>query len=697
MKSRRPETLALLVALIGSLIVLAAFVVNLVLSRERELDSAGLRLQQTANLVADHTSRALDAVDIVLRDMAAELTGSQRDWHSWDAGRGWEFISRHHSKSLPQLGALWILDQQGELRHASSVFPVPQINEKDQPFFQALADGAPVVTYGPFVGRNSDRYSFGIARRLVDPLGQFAGIALAQLEPGYFTDFCWANRSVDDFEAILVNSRHQILASCRPVDPTQQASFLGSDAVATLAGGALRGNWPELGLTNVTGYQIAAVALPNYPELQVIASLPETTVLAPWSRRALELGIFAGLATAVLLSGGWLVRRQVAEQSQLTAALDENRRELEERIREATAELAFKKEEAERASTAKSRFLAAASHDLRQPLHALSLFAADLQRQVKSGNTGGLERVSEQIAASTSVLGELLDSLLDVSRLDVAGIRTESAPFAVQSVFQRLADSYRRPAQAKKLTLRFRPTDRHVFSDITLVERLLANLISNAIRYTPEGGRVLVAARRRGDQLRIEVRDSGIGIAPEHQAAIFAEFYQVGNTAREQSKGLGLGLSIVDRLAHALNTPISLCSQPGAGTTFSVTLPLCPPPTPMETQSLRPGQRPELLAVGSDEALSAALRLASGWGWDTRWTDIESCLSGVPSTAVIIADFPAATTLAVVLPGLHPLIAITDGHQAAPVGSYVLAAPIRPAKLRALLEQLQKTASRSTA
>jgi signal transduction histidine kinase len=216
---------------------------------------------------------------------------------------------------------------------------------------------------------------------------------------------------------------------------------------------------------------------------------------------------------------------------------------LEERVREATQELAGQKNAAERANTAKSRFLAAASHDLRQPLHALSLFATDLQRQLRSGTAKELPRLAEQIAASTTILGELLDSLLDISRLDVAGIKPDSRPAPVQPIFERLANSFRRAATDRNITLRFRPSRLWVESDPIMLERMIANLVSNALRYTQPGGCVLVAARSRGNRVSIEVRDNGIGIAAEHQAAIFAEFYQVGNVAREQNKGLGLGLS----------------------------------------------------------------------------------------------------------------------------------------------------------
>lgn len=698
MAQRKPDTLALVVALIGSMAVLVAFLVDLTLSRQRDLEDGQQRVQHFSTMIAEHTSRSFEAVDILLRDMVADLSSNHPDWLGWEASRGWEYVSQRHSRSLPQLRDLILFDREGGQRFISTYFPAPRINVRDRPYFAALEKGDEAAHYGPYVGRNTGRYAYALARRLQDGLSRFSGVAFASIEPGYFPDFCWSNRLSDDFEAVLINGKGQITASCRPVDLSRHASFLGAQAEDVLMNGKLKGRLPEAGLSNVNGLLVAIAPVPNYTDLRILTVMPETTILAPWTRRAMEFGLFAMLVVVVLLSGGWLVRRQVRELSQVTTALDEHRRHLEERVREATAELAYKKEEAERANTAKSRFLAAASHDLRQPLHALSLFAADLQRQVKTGNTGGLPRLSEQITTSTGVLGELLDSLLDVSRLDVAGIKTDIRPFAVQSLFDRLAASYKRSAQAKRMTLRFRSTDAYVMSDSTLVERLLANLISNAIRYTPEGGRVLVAARRQGDHLRIEVRDSGIGIAPEHQAAIFAEFYQVGNTAREQNKGLGLGLSIVDRLAYALGAPIYLRSQPGIGTTFAVALPRCTPPHAQDRAGEAQASGICLLAVGKSEAMDTVTRLAQGWGLQVNQIADSAAYDsqGLAQPAIAIAEAAVAAELQQHLPASCALVAVTDGATQAPPGSYALAFPIKPAKLRALLEQLQKTESKST-
>ena len=669
-------------------------------------DLVGLKMPRALEAL-DHVVRrlehgelsALEAIDILLRDTAADLSNNQRQWASWEASRGWEYLAQRHSRALPQLRDLILFDEIGNQRFISTYFPSPRINVRDRPYFVDLERGNPVATYGPYIGRNSGRYTYGIGRRIQDPSGNFSGAAFAAIEPAYFPDFCWGNRLSDDFEGVLINAKGQIVASCRPTDLSRQASVVGSLALETLFGGRLQGSQlADDGNTTVNGLLVSIFPVPGYNDLRVLTAIPVNTLLAPWQKRALEFSIFATLVAAVLLCGGWLVRRQVRELSKLTADLEEHRRHLEERIESATAELAGQKAEAERANTAKSRFLAAASHDLRQPLHALSLFAADLQRQLRSGNSRDLQRLSEQISASTGVLGELLDSLLDVSRLDVAGIKTDIRPFALQQVFDRLAAFYRRAAQSKNLTLRFRPTPYSILSDVALIERLLANLLSNAIRYTPEGGCVLVAARRQGERVRVEVRDNGIGIAPEHQAAIFAEFYQVGNTAREQNKGLGLGLSIVDRLARALEVPVSLRSRPGAGTTFAVSLPLGPKVAEEPAiETVRPKTGNQIIFVGSKLDMATAARLAQGWGFQaTHLASIADFRSSRETTpAVAVVESGLAGSLAGLLPPWCVMVEIVEGEAGSGTTPYCLALPIRPAKLRALLEQLQKTSSKS--
>ncbi|MDH5354169.1 MAG: hybrid sensor histidine kinase/response regulator [Gammaproteobacteria bacterium] len=226
---------------------------------------------------------------------------------------------------------------------------------------------------------------------------------------------------------------------------------------------------------------------------------------------------------------------------------------------------------AESASAAKTRFLAAASHDLRQPMHAMGLFLDILQ--VKNKDPEQSEIIAK-IRKSSQALGGLLGSLLDISKLDAGIVTIEKKAFSVKSLFDGLASEFIPVAKEKGISIRFVTSSLYIDSDRQAVERILRNLISNAIRYTDQG-RVLVGCRRRSDSVVVSVYDTGIGIDPEKRDIIFEEFQQLNNHNRDRSKGLGLGLSIVKRLANLLGAGISLDSVPGRGSVFSIELPGC--------------------------------------------------------------------------------------------------------------------------
>ncbi|ADE11992.1 ATP-binding response regulator [Sideroxydans lithotrophicus] len=237
-------------------------------------------------------------------------------------------------------------------------------------------------------------------------------------------------------------------------------------------------------------------------------------------------------------------------------------------------ELSRQHELLEAASKSKSRFLAAASHDLRQPLAALILFLEQLELEQQLSPKG--RGVLAHALLSTSSLSSLLDGLLDISRLDGHAIKPKIRPFPIQKLFDELEEEFCPLASNKGLRLRFAPCSSIVESDIILAEQILRNLISNAIRYT-HSGRILVGCRHRYGMLSIEVHDTGIGIAEDQFPKIFDEFYQVDNSERDRQQGLGLGLSIVDRAARLLGHSVTLTSQLGKGSAFIVTLPLANP------------------------------------------------------------------------------------------------------------------------
>ena len=290
--------------------------------------------------------------------------------------------------------------------------------------------------------------------------------------------------------------------------------------------------------------------------------------------------------------------------------------------------LAERTREAEQASLDKSRFIAAASHDLRQPVHALGLLLDVLQGQnlpcEASSTVVRMERVLDSLNA-------LFDGLLDISKLDCGAIEPRRVDFALAPLLERMADTFMSEAHAKGLSLRCRVSAAYVNSDPFLLERMLSNLLANAIRYTTDGG-ILIGCRRRGEVARIEVWDSGIGIEAEQQAAIFHEFYQVANPQRGRGKGLGLGLAITRRLGALLQHRIELRSRPGRGSVFRLDLPIAPRPDMEENIATATDSLVDLptiwagrsvLVVDDDAPARDALsRWLSGWG--CRVTAYES-------------------------------------------------------------------------
>ncbi len=308
------------------------------------------------------------------------------------------------------------------------------------------------------------------------------------------------------------------------------------------------------------------------------------------------------------------------------------------------AELTVQKAATERASIAKSQFFAAANHDLRQPIHALGLYASAL-RDAEQGREGAA--LATKIIENVDVLESLFDELLDIAKLDAGAVTASPHDFMLAPVFARLAALYGLAAERNGVRLRFARTRRALHTDPALLERILSNLISNAIRFTP-GGAVLIGARRRGDQVAIEVRDSGMGIPAEAHAHIFDEFAQLNNPERDRRKGLGLGLATVRRLASLLNTPVELESRPGHGSTFRITAPSGDPArTVNETIEARDLffdvlADKRVLVIDDDEAVRDAMQRVLA-GWRANCIAVSSLEEALRACAqcphVVVADF----------------------------------------------------------
>ncbi len=286
--------------------------------------------------------------------------------------------------------------------------------------------------------------------------------------------------------------------------------------------------------------------------------------------RALGIGLLLGWI--MVLSAGRRLNAWLLDASASKLRLERTTAELQRKQREADAsqhESETLRIAAEKSSLDKTRFLAAASHDLRQPMHSLTLYLEAARERNRDIAVGGLLQKVDQ---SDKSLDALFESLLDVSRLDSAAVTPRRVRFALNPMLQAIEARFAGAAKEKGITLRVRATASWALSDPALLERIISNLVSNAVRYTHSGG-ILVGVRGNAARLRIEVWDTGDGIPGEKFEEVFKEFVQLSNPERDRRKGLGLGLAIVERLSQLLDHPISLRSRVRQGTVFTVSLP----------------------------------------------------------------------------------------------------------------------------
>jgi signal transduction histidine kinase len=394
-------------------------------------------------------------------------------------------------------------------------------------------------------------------------------------------------------------------------------------------------------------------------------------------------------------------------------ALERSNETLERRVHERTEELTrlnaaleLAKGEADAANISKTKFLAAASHDILQPLNAARLYVTTLIER------GGREdrRLVDNIDASLEAVEEIFGALLDMSRLDTGALRPEFASFRIDELMRQIELEFAPLATAKGLDLTFIPSGLVVRSDRRLLRRLIQNLVSNAIKYTPEG-RVLVGCRRRGDHLRIDVYDTGVGIPQSRWRDIFVEFHRLDQGAKI-ARGLGLGLSIVERLARVLDCTIGLESEAGRGSRFMVTVPLsnaAPVELPArEDTRIDPSQLVGITALCIDNepsVLDGMETLLRSWSCEViKAPDLETALAVIGESPLmpngLLVDYhldhgngiEAITELRRRFGDLPAILITADRspavrEQARTQGIQLLHKPIKPAALRALLAQ----------
>lgn len=446
-------------------------------------------------------------------------------------------------------------------------------------------------------------------------------------------------------------------------------------------------------------------------ELAVVRRLDHLRAKTPYRvERRLPDGRYLEVRGEPMPGGGFV--STFTDVSDYRQAQDELRRanlELEARVAERTHAAQAAREEAEAANRSKTRFLAAASHDLMQPLNAARLFAS-----AAAGKGQAPAELLQGIEQSLGSMEELLGSLLDISKLDAGVLPVQARAVPLAEIFKALAMEFSLTAQRRGLDFRVHPSRLWVHVDPALLRRVLQNFLSNAVRYTPRG-RVVLGARRCGDQVRIEVLDQGPGIAPLNQARVFEEFSRLGARDAKGERGFGLGLAICQRIAGLMDWSLELRSQPGRGSAFCISVPrtsAAPQAAPSHIErvpgtSLR-GRR--VLCLDNDpDGLAGMQALLGGWGCVVRCArderEARQALSG-QGVDIILADFhldqnangvAVAQALKAAIDRPIPVIIITADYSgeadkaATQAGFPVLKKPLKPAALRALMTRVLRS------
>jgi signal transduction histidine kinase len=383
-------------------------------------------------------------------------------------------------------------------------------------------------------------------------------------------------------------------------------------------------------------------------------------------------------------------------------------REINER-REVESALQEAKAAAERANVSKTSFLAAASHDLNQPLNAARLFLGALAQELPPGRAPLL---TKRIEAALDTMDHLLTELMDISKLDAGFLEAELADFDLGPLLAGLCSEFDPQAGSLGLQLRLVPTRAVVRTDRHLLERVLRNFLGNAIRYT-KSGRILIGCRRKAGRLRIDVIDTGIGIPKEKWQTIFQEFHQLGNNPRSCDKGVGLGLAIVERVARLLDAPIDVDSAPGRGSRFSIEVPRGRPAFVEKSASAQPAAASaadfgtcEVLVIDNDpQVLEGMQSLLHSWNCRVirASSATEALEAAVRAPDIVIADYhldggaygtdAVAALRARLGPDIPSLLITSDKStrlraELRAAGHVVLTKPLAPSRLRALMSHL---------
>lgn len=698
--------------------------------------------EQRALLIRIQHSEAEAAAEKItqfLKEITGELEwATQLPW-SLRTVDEWRFDAVRLMRRLPAVTEITQLDAHGleqfqVSREAPDVIGSHADHAADPAFIGAMKNK---VYFGPvdFVRESEPYMTIAVAGE-----GRDVGVMMARVNLKFIWEVVSRIHVGKHGRAYVVGAQDRLIA-----DPDISMVLRNTDmsrlehvraARASLSGGST----PYPHALDIKGQRVLSAYAPVAPvNWLLFVELPISEAYAPLYASIKRSGIlllallaFAAFAGVMLahrivvpirslhrsaerIAGGDLTQRISISTGDELEVLGEQFNEMAARLQDSYANLERKVEERTRelevANQAKSRFLAAASHDLRQPLHALGLFVAQLQRRM---NAAERKQLIGRIDAALSAMNELFNALLDISKLDAGVLTPNVTSFPVAQLLKRVETTFAGAAREKGLSLRVIPNSAWVRSDLILLERIVLNLVSNALRYTNKGC-VLIGCRLHGDRLRIEVWDTGIGVPHDQQKNIFGEFYRLGDPSGERRAGLGLGLAIVDRLGRLLDHPIRVASSVGKGSCFSVSVPrIAAPAEAKEAPPVRALRTPsgKLVTVIDDDplVLEGMGGLLRSWGYRVVTAENDNAAlaghiehgakpdliisdyrllngkTGIEVIARLRAHLGADVPAFLVSGDINPTLL----REARVNGFHMLHKPVKPMVLRALVSQLLK-------
>ena len=452
--------------------------------------------------------------------------------------------------TAPLISSYWVFNERGEAIYTTQSLTTDGVNFSDRSYFRAHREGADIYVGEVTLGRLDGKWFFSLSKRLVDSHGVFRGVILASMSADYFTSIYQKlglgvndNVGIFRYDGSVIARRLKNFSRNEIPTNTNPPKFVG---LLPKPAGVYHAISPIDNIERILSYR----TVEGWP-LVVVSGTAVSDIIDDWRPRAISAVVFCVTLLIVIWSavvwGLHIERLRMLE------------------IEEANREILVAKVAAEKANAAKSRFLASASHDLRQPLQALCFYIEYLAQKVGRDHAATFSNIEQCIAGFQS----LLTDLIELARLDAQVIKPRYSEFSINAVFHRVRAANLSIAEKKGIRLSIVDTKLRVCTDEALFGRILGNLVNNAVSYTEKGG-VVVGCRRRSGKVWIEVYDSGIGIPPDKLDSIFEEFSQLAEQHPNLERGSGLGLAIVRRSATMLGIEVKVASKLGKGTIFSV-------------------------------------------------------------------------------------------------------------------------------